>query len=51
LVAQAVGLGPVFGAAGRQAERLRDLPLGAYVALALGMLVLLLALLAWRGVA
>ncbi len=38
-------------AAGHQAERLRDLPLSAYLALALGTLVLLLALLAWRGVA
>lgn len=38
-------------AAGHQAERLRGLPLSAYLALALGTLVLLLALLAWGALA
>lgn len=35
--------------AGHQGERLRDRPLSAYLALALGTLVVLLALLAWMG--
>lgn len=44
-------LGRLRRLAGHQAERLRGLPLSAYLALALGTLVLLLALLAWGAVA
>jgi len=43
-------LGRLRRVAGHQAERLRNLPLSAYLALALGTLVLALVLLAWRGV-